>query len=455
MIYNKAYYTSKDFNWFFYVVAVFFWLGQFYGSSNFIDIAEQVRLSPGIHYFFVFPIGKIGFSPLQLSTFLLATYPLVKFSKLYSLDKEFLKYFVIFCVIILFVFINPNNNFRSAFLLDGEARNFLLFLFVLYSFLFLESSMFTQFIKKLFIVGVYVFFITTSLELFKFMLGKASFWQGQQRVILQYDILIWITFFQVFFWGLYLIYSKKIYLFMSFFYMVVLIFSLSRGSLWLAIFSCVIIFLACIYKTKKIIGGAFRILLFSFILILFLIWLDSMSFTNLDYIKNRYLSVFIYFNDSFGSYNTKFHDNGHIEQSINVTMILLNKFDIFWGAGLGNRPFLVAGAYQSGQHIHNSFIFAWAKHGLFMTLYIIYILYISFKMIIKNLKKQVKQSNKNYILFQLFIYILLFLFVLSGWSTGLVRYLLSDIIAFSQFLMLFIVIKIDEQSYYTYIESKV
>jgi len=125
---------------------------------------------------------------------------------------------------------------------------------------------------------------------------------------------------------------------------------------------------------------------------------------------------------------------------------MLENLDRFWGGGIINEPFPVKSAYM-GIAIHNSFVYAWAKHGIFMTLYLLSLVIMCLIPLIKLIISKYVKIDFNYALFLFTIYTICLIQILIGWVHVDVTYLFMDTITMFQFSLIILMLKIDRRTF--------
>jgi len=334
------------------------------------------------------------------------------------------------------------------YIFNFDGVNFYIYLIGLYILLRTKTNDLFLYVYHLFKRGIVVFFILTLYFLISFLLGKGFDVSGAKTVILQYDVLTWVGIFQITCLTLYLIRRKRKYLMLSIYFLLVVVLSLSRSVIWLSIISSFAVIMFDLFYRKSFINALVTFILSLVLLISSLVILEKAKIIDIDIITDRSVSAFSYFNKSFST--SEYNDRGHIEQSLLTTAYMMDNIsDQFWGIGMQKSLIdtkFVPGSSTGG--VHNSFVLAWAKHGLFMTIYIVviglFMLYKLFKFIVIDRTKS-KNHNGNILIFSI-LFVNSYL-LLASWSSGTVQYILSDSIAISQFLFLFVLIRIKRFDY--------
>lgn len=423
----------------FTILIVLFWFCQLFGSDDMPS--ESTPLGYPMLFNHLVKTGTI--SAMYLSILLLSFYLVLNFNKYYSLKNFRLSFLIISIIVVVLVFVNPNNNFMnlSSFFFGREQKSFVTYIIFLYSLLFLERTKLVLVLKRFLDVGLPMTAILCIYSLFNFIIGNGANFSGQNSTLIQTDQLIWIAVFELISLIFYLVTSKSKYLIMSVLFGLTIILSFRRYSLWISVISIILLLILELYYSRTF-KKKRNVFFLAFSLIIIVVVFQETNLIDFDYYSRRYFSVFSYFLPGTST-EVFMNDSGHIEQSLNVTGAFIDNFFVFWGSGVKESYMhstnTLYGASQGG--IHNSYIFVWMRYGLFMLFYLLLILFITFYEIIStSLSKSFSRKNK---LIKIGVLLFFLVYQIASWSPATVTYLLIDTIAFGQFLFLFSFIKLD------------
>lgn len=404
---------------------ILFWIAQIFGSMDFLedtDFGFQTVFLP-IQYFFADKFYIPVFTGFEFLIFVFIILLFLSFrSKLSSSPLVLKRLFIITGIVVVFIFINPNNNFEKfVYVLLKDVKGWFLFLTFMYFIWFLEFRIYYSLIYFFFKFGIVVVTLRAGIAIISYIFGKAMYMWSVPSTIVQGDTLLWIATFQVILFGFFLFKRKHIFLILSLILFICLALSFRRTSLFLCLFSDIFLFMGWAYITKhikKIIPTLIPILLG----IVLFVFIFSNNSTVQIYI-NRYFAAIeftglVKVSDKYNS--DEFTDSGHLEQSIITSETFFNNLGVFWGSGIRNKFREVEG--QTG-FIHNNIAFVWAVYGMYMVLYFIIIFFICLVFIIKILRDRNRFSFLRYICLIMMIYQIIEL--IAGWSSGYVfiRYL--------------------------------
>jgi hypothetical protein len=209
----------------------------------------------------------------------------------------------------------------------------------------------------------------------------------------------------------------------------------------------IFIILNFIYKDKKISKEVFVSLIafigFVSIVAYFNINLNIFGLNLTNYFE-RYSSIFSYFTGQKYS-NPLYSDSGHFEESILLSKLFLNNwYKMFWGFGIGQQVGIISEA-TGGFAPHNTYVYAWIYFGLFMTFYLLYFTIYFFLKIIKNIL--LKDKEKFYSCYITSFSFLIFIILISGWATSQVKFIMTNLLFTSQFVLLLTITTITETNF--------
>lgn len=350
-----------------------------------------------------------------------------------------------------FRMINPNNSTINPILgmpLFSNVEEYL-FLFFLYTILFIKKENLLFFIYILF---KYIFIFSLIKAFFVLLIG---FVQGSNiivggivRVLYEIDTLFLFSFLQPLSLGLYLLSKKKIYLIGFALFLLVTFLSNYRTAFYIGLLSNLLTFIFFIsnqYKQRVI-------RLISGFVLIFMLGLLVLSFGNSNDVMNasfeRVLSAIPGYQSS--RMGSEYSDTGHWEQSKNTTKTMLEKH-LFWGTGLGKTN----ESYLEGQsmNIHNAYAGIWFHQGLISLLFYLFVIFLVLKQFLKvtiNLNKY--NFNFNIIPLMGIIYLMVFSFSTyytpkGMWTDFRMQFFWGLIFAFS--------IRIDATTFKYFISNKI
>lgn len=351
--------------------------------------------------------------------------------------------FISSIIYVIFLTINPNNHIQSFGLLGCGLDDNLVFLFFLYTLIFLKSEkVFVALLAK-FISFICIFSVIRSIYLLLlFVLGKTSTSLfGVTSILMEDDTLYIFAFISLIFLLKYFLTRDKKYFLGCFFMLLIQIFSFRRGGTLMALFSSTILFLVHfiwqlnLFK-KIVVSSVFFIMVFGI----------SNCFDSMP------SGVEKYFMRNFGAllwsdYNVKVTEkyilNRHIDQSIFAQTVASDYLD-FWGKGYG-PVVLDQFTYKSSRGIHNAFIQVWMKHGWVAYLYYVFLAAILAYEIIKTMKNSIRWE-KEYVLVRTCIIIYLILLTLALWTNAM--YLLVETkMAFFRMSLFVLLLRMTPQHY--------
>lgn len=398
---------------------ILFWIAEIFGSLDF-----QIEASLGFQSIFL-PIQNFFSNKFFIPIFtgfeflifvMLILLVLAYRKKLTSLPPILKRLFIITCVVVVFVLINPNNNFSKFFyVLLKEVKGWFLFLIFMYIIWSLEFQIYSSLMYYFLKSGIKVVVLKAVIAITAYFMGNGMSLWSVPSTIVQGDTLLWIATFQIILFGIFLLNRKNIFIILSLILFVCLALSFRRTSLFLCIFSDVLLFVFWGYITKnkiKIFSTLIPILLG---IILFVTVFGSNSKVQ-TYLARYFAAIeFTGLVKVSDQYNTdEFTDSGHLEQSLTTTNSLFNNLGMFWGSGLRSKVRIVEG--QSSGAIHNNIAFVWAAYGMYMVIYFLIVFFICFRFIFKTLRSRSKISSLRYICFVMMLYQVMEL--IAGWSSG-------------------------------------
>ena len=329
-------------------------------------------------------------------------------------------FFISTFLVILVGLLNPNNNLTiGQYFYEGNLLNFYYLLIISAVILYIEYETYLVLFNRIFTIGFYVLLTRAILSLLMYFSGHGmQFNGGAASTIPQMDTLIFLSAFQVLSVAMFLNTKDKKYLVFVLIFIATLFFSYRRSALGLGIIADIILlfyyFLATPHKTQAI--KMFMIFLGSLLILIFSFKMAMPA--KFNDLFNRFAGAFSFFSDK-SSIPIEYSDSGHMEQSIRTTQEFFNRAgNTFWGGGFGNPPFFVEGQTEVDDsntvgYIHNSFVQSWSQWGLHVTLYLVVLVLLFFRLILHLL------ANKtlNFVIPGIIIF--LFCFLLLGWSNGI------------------------------------
>lgn len=403
-------------NFYLKLSVLIFWICNLFGSYNFISDYLSQTNDLSIEIF----LGKSSIIPINyLSILILSSILIIKYEhvRIGGYSKK-LFYFTI--LVSILSFLNPNNNFNTINLYKQTIIEFGFFFILYYSLVYLKNEDKNYVLKLIINTGKYVVMFKGGIYIIKYLLGNGMNFGGYQFVILQYDILFWYAIYFGLCYYYFVTERKLIDLIIIIITIIVLMFSKSRSSMIMGILP-IIIYHIFVIKNKRSTIIILRNIIFISIFVIFVADLIP----GYDLLRKRIMSIYIRI---VGGHMIE-GEADHLTQSITTTIYMLKHIYQFFGIGITSESALtnyVKGSSYGG--VHNTFVYVWAKYGMFMLLYYLYITYTAMK------QSRIHWRNRN--TEYMFYNIILFSYMLSGWSTGIVKSIFTDHIAISQFIIL-------------------
>jgi len=417
---------------YYYILVTLIWIGIIFSPFDRYATGGDIDF---IQSFFDRRLFKFDYFQVIALVFLFLS---VTFIKKTRKDKFLITFTVLNCIVLAISLFNPNNNLTPGqYLYIPDLLNFYYLCLFSYIILNINNEQYITIFNKIIMIGAYVLLTKCIVSLLLYFTGRGSFFADMPSTIPQMDILIYISAFQIIIFGKYLNTKKRVNLVYIFVFYLTLFFSYRRSALGLSIVADLLLFIYYIVVTPQKIKAIKTFLSFIGIILLLVITLQFIIPDKIEKMFNRFTGAFSYFNKN-AQVDEEFSDSGHMEQSIETTKVFFDKVNtVFWGSGFGNRAYFIEG--QAGDDdetlggIHNSFVYSWAAWGMHVTMYLVVLCLIFFRIIIKLIKMRLE----NFVIAGVIIYLLYFL--LLGWTNGIL--FLSHLQYIIVFVLLFSVIK--------------
>ncbi|OGC46091.1 hypothetical protein A2V49_04570 [candidate division WWE3 bacterium RBG_19FT_COMBO_34_6] len=277
-----------------------------------------------------------------------------------------------------------------------------------------------------------------------YFFGRGLFIFEQRSTIVHADILQTLSVFAIISTVLFYTEKNGQNLLYTVILMMTIFLSFRRASFWF--YFIVVFFITFIFIKNGSISKKIAIYFFvslACVIIMIMFW--GTEYFNVDYYIQRQLGAFVFFTDKgYSGENIYLGDSNHLVQSIETTKFISSFIlNNFWGSGI-NNSFMestnyVAGASMGG--IHNSFAFIVIRYGTFMLFYVLVLLSVLLKVLIKN-RRIFKEHVSLEVLYSYIGLLILLFTILSSWSPTMVTFVFSDTNSIVQFVSLFSLIKI-------------
>ncbi|MCE5336498.1 MAG: hypothetical protein LLG06_18125 [Desulfobacteraceae bacterium] len=390
-------YVDRRVGFVFYSLVVVFWIGQFW-CSPYASAENHLELG-NIYASYMNPLMRFIDSILEEQTLVgkrfslyeiclgaLAFYMVVTFQSCRRPTRFHLVFFFISVLTVVVSMLNPNNSFSQLkYLLATQPRILYLYLFFLYSFIFLRVDVLSALLQKFFKVGAITALALAFYTSMAFILGQGPVLLGSSTTLPNSFHLDLMALFSTVFLAIYLNTKKRNYLWCVILLHFVVLFGDRRTQVVILLSS------DCLMAAYYLKGESFiRILKVLLVLGLTLSAVATMLVWVLDlkvgYFVERFTSLFI---STEAVKDDLFSDSGHKEQTIATFVTLLENLDKFWGSGMRNELAHVEG--QSA-YIHNSFVAVWAAFGLHMVIFYFFVLLVFVK---KAISLFLSERNKS------------------------------------------------------------
>lgn len=423
----------------FYLVSVFFWVANIYGSS---DITGWQIHTPLISEILNtgFPNSQ-GYRAVDWSIVLLSGFLIFRYQKWYSLKNKYFPIFAITIIAILFILTNPNNtNDIIRIFFSSQSRCVILFPLLFYAIIFLNKQIFSLFMNRFLQIGFIVILIKAIISFVYYITGNGMVFLNVKATILQADVLYYMSIFQLFFMLIYLNRGVRKYLYYSIFLLIVILLSYRRTETIHSIIITIIISVYYILKKKSLITSIKLFIGPVFLFVALLSFLSAFNMFNVNKIILRQISVLSFFDSKYDV--AEIQDSGHIKQTVTTFDTFINSKLKFWGSGIKNKAYYIKGQSKS---IHNSYVFAYAKHGIMLVFYQSILILLFFSILIKSLFKKFNSVDQELIFFRFLTALLLLFFFINGAFGG--NYLFGrDTQVYIIFILLFSLLKIDKRN---------
>jgi hypothetical protein len=425
---------SSDFTLtsYFNVLVAVLWFGIIFSP---FDIYVTSGQQDFIQNFFNRTIFKFDYFQLVAMVFLFYT---VSFIRKTPKDRFMVSFTILNILMVVISLFNPNNDLTTGqYLYYPALLNFYYLAIFSYIILNIKNEQYTIIFNRIFTIGTYTILIRSVLSLLMYFSGHGLSTFGMPGTIPQMDVQIYISAFQIIIFGKFLNSKKRIYLLYILIFFTTLFFSYRRSALGLSIIADLLLFAYYSIVTPQKIRAINTFMSFAGVIIILIITMQLFMPQKVEMMFNRFSGAFSYFSNS-AKIDDDYSDSGHMEQSIETTKVFFEKVNtIFWGAGFGNRPFIIEGQIEDTDeligYIHNSFVFSWAAWGLHVTFYLVLLCLILMQAIIKFILHRLS----NFVVAGIIIYLLCL--VILGWSNGIL--FLRNLQYIILFVLLFSVIK--------------
>lgn len=289
--------------------------------------------------------------------------------------------------------LNPNSNPKYPVLGLPFLENLEDYLFLLLWFFIAYSSKkdFAIIIKNVFSICSILIILRAITDYFIYFSGGGSMsyssYYGVASILTESDTLLFMSFFESIFWGLFLLTRRKKY-FLSFLLLLsLLLLSYRRTALMIALMADTLILMVYTIKIAALKQKPLIIIGLSIILVLFTLILSyPLLPTNIERYVRRYTAVIPFIGQD--ATVVELSDTGHWRQTRMTILSAIEKLG-FWGGGYGNfDKYELEGQSSS---IHNVYAAAWAYHGLF---YLIFILFLFFLLVQSLLKRYLLSKHR-------------------------------------------------------------
>lgn len=417
-----------------------FWVFIFLGSRDFLGMGNTIGYPDIIQE----AVNQNSLTNLIILIFSISLF--VKYKSHYHVDHFGIMFIILNLFIFFLILINPNNNFTSIkdVLLGYDQKCFYTFIVFFVALFFLPPNLIYEVVKHIFIAGVKIGLVITISALLYYFFGPGFVLFGQKSTIVHADVLQTLSILAIILSVIFFLRREKINLLYVALIMLTIFLSFRRSSFW---FFFITMFLITFSFLKHGFISKRALSLFIFLFIVFIVTLIKWGndFFDVEYYLQRQMAAFSFFSgQDFSGGNIYLTDSNHLEQSIETSKFIkefiLNRF---WGNGIGSS-FMestnnVRGASMGG--IHNSFAFVVIRYGTFMFLYVLIILYVLAKTLIKRVKI-FKVNSSIQILLSYVGVLILFLSLLSSWSPTMVTFVFADTTSIVQFVTMFSLIKV-------------
>ena len=359
------------------------------------------------------------FSLFEIIFLLILVLAKMKFNISFGNGSNIAKVLLTFAIICyIFRMINPNSNTINPILGMPLLSNIneYSFLFFIYITFFCNKLDLLFFIKILF-KYVFIFSLIRGFIIFVMWLFFGSGFVRYSNVnitIWDGDTLFLFSFLQAISLCLYLINKKRIYLFSTILFLILVFFSQQRSTFYpglIASFGGSLIYLKFKKKINKIIMLSIVLVPFIFLLSISLFQMNPNSKITLTF--ERYLTSIPGYKGSIKG--TELSDSGHWEQSQLTTLSILAETP-FWGIGYGNSE----DEYLYGQssNIHNAYAGMWYNQGIFTLFFYFYVIFIILSKLIYTIKHINKHNFNLFILKTFIIFFLIGYFFTAYFTSG-------------------------------------
>lgn len=295
--------------------------------------------------------------------------------------------FFVSAFVIGLCFLNPNNSFdQLKYLFTYAPRILLLFLAMLFVFSRIKKEGFLEIMHDFIYYGFWVGLSQAVVSSLLFISGNGVKFLGSATTIPHAEIVNIMVIFSAIALSIYLSSHRKVFLLIVVIFHFTIFFADRRTPL--AILLIIDLMILFYYRKtgtklffKSILAGGMLFLIYYFI--------NKETAIDIEYF---FLRIYAVFGGNIKEYGDNFTDMGHWEQTALTFTTLFSNFEIFWGGGMRNYMFFVAG--QSA-YIHNSFAAVWAYYGIPMTLFLFYLVFVFGKRSLQYLRESKEDYSRT------------------------------------------------------------